>query len=305
MVESAVVGKRLRYLVVSIRDETGTGRVFDAHYRSTTMRSALSRRQWIPVTQSVEHILQRITELRPDVLSGYGSYIEQLFRLVAGRGLPMHLPRVVRYGGDWMSPEGRAFIEEHFGLPVLSNYNAVEALKIGHFCEVRRGYHLYEDLCDLWIAGANGAPGRPGERGEVVISNLVNRGTVLFNYRLGDFARLSGDPCPCGRTSAVLSSIEGRVGEIIHLPSGDLVHPFAFFPVMKRYKEVTRWRIVQEEPTRFELKLATVDAAAFERVSQPLAREVSDVLEGSTVRVTYDEALGSGPGKHVPVVPLR
>jgi phenylacetate-CoA ligase len=102
---------------------------------------------------------------------------------------------------------------------------------------LRRGYHLYEDLTDLWIADPDAQPCVAGERGEVVISNLVNRATVLLNYRLGDFARLSAKQCPCGRTSALLSTVDGRVSELVHLPGGDIVHPFAFLPVVRRYKK--------------------------------------------------------------------
>jgi phenylacetate-CoA ligase len=306
VVEAGLVGKRIRYRVVTIHDETGTGRAVDSHYRATTFRSLLSNRRSIPVGEPVERILERLAELQPDVLAGYGSHVESLFKLIAHRGLPMQLPRVVHYGGEGMSAEGRELIERHFGVPVLSNYNAVEAFKIGHFCELRVGYHLFEDLCDLWLAGPDGAPCPPGERGEVVISNLVNRATVLLNYRLGDFARLSPEPCDCGRTSAVLSAVEGRVSEIIYLPSGEFVHPFALHPITKAYKgDVARWQLVQHEPARFELKLVVHEPDAFERVSEPFARGLSGVLGGAAVDVTRHDTIGSRGRKHVPVVPLR
>jgi phenylacetate-CoA ligase len=218
----------------------------------------------------------------------------------------MRLPRVVQYGGEAMSPEGRELIERDFGVPVLSNYNAIEAFKIGHFCELRRGYHLYEDLCDLWLARPDGAPCPPGERGEVVISNLVNRATVLLNYRLGDFARLAPDPCDCGRTSSVLSAVEGRKSELIPLPSGEVVHPFALHPVTKSYgNEVARWQLVQHEPARFELRLVLYEPDAFERIGEPFARRISGVLGGAEVDVSRHESLGAPGRKHVPVIPLR
>jgi phenylacetate-CoA ligase len=127
-----------------------------------------------------------------------------------------------------MNAEVRELIETHFGIPVLSNYTAVAAFEIGYTCERRRGYHLCEDLTDLWIAGSDDRRCPAGELGEVVISNLVNRATVLLNYRLGDFARLSDERCSCGRTSRILSAVEGRVSELVHLASGDIVHPLHF-----------------------------------------------------------------------------
>lgn len=305
MVERRLVGKRLRWVVATIAHREVTGRTIEAHFQKTGIRRLLTRRHWIPVDEPVERVLERIAEIQPDVLGGFGSYIDELFRLVAHRSLDMYLPKVVRYGGEAMSAETRDLIENRFGVPVLSNYNAIEAFEVGYTCEVRRGYHLYEDLTDLWIANGDGEACAAGERGEVVISNLVNRATVLLNYRLGDFARLSGERCSCGRTSAMLSAVEGRVSEIVHLPSGDIVHPFAFLPIVRACKEVIRSQLVQHEPARFELKVATAEPSTFERVSPQLARDLSAVLGGSRVEVTRDDSLARKPGKHVPVVPLR
>ena len=82
----------------------------------------------------------------------------------------------------------------------MSRYNAAEAFKIGFYCEQRTGFHLHEDLCHVRIAGADGATAGPGEVGRIVISNLVNRASVLLNYPIGDLGAIAAEPCPCGRT---------------------------------------------------------------------------------------------------------
>jgi phenylacetate-CoA ligase len=304
VVERKLVGKNLRYGMVMIGHE-GAGRRIEAHYRDSTMRHLLSRRSFIPMKTPVERVVTLLAELRPEVIAGLGSYLEELFKVIAQRGLPRPRARVVRYGGDPMSSEGRTWIEQQFGMPVLSNYSAVEAFKIGHFCEERRGFHLYEDLVDFWLSAPDGTPCAAGELGEVVISNLANRGTVLLNYRLGDLARLSSDGCSCGRTSRVLSSLEGRVSQIVHLPSGDLVHPFVVLQMMRGHPQVIRWQLVQHERDRFELKLATADRAAFDRMAGPVAAEAGEILQGARLEVGYDEEIELGPGgKHRPVVAL-
>jgi len=66
---------------------------------------------------------------------------------------------------------------------------------------------------------------RDGESGDVVVSNLVNRATVLLNYRLGDIARKLSRTCPCGRSLPLLSFPEGRNDEYLQLASGKVMHP--------------------------------------------------------------------------------
>src|SRR4030067_870432 len=106
-----------------------------------------------------------------------------------------------------MSDGGREFFERELGIPVYSRYNAVEAFKIGFTCEERQAFHLNSDLTHVRIVDADGKPCAAGQTGEVIISNLVNRATVLLNYRLHDVAALSDELCPCGRTLALLCAL--------------------------------------------------------------------------------------------------
>ncbi len=89
--------------------------------------------------------------------------------------------------------------------------------------EERAGFHIHEDLCDVRIVGKDK---KKNGKGEVVISNLVNRGMVLINYHLGDLASLSDSVgCKSGRTLSPLSSLDGRVEDIVFLPDGKFIHP--------------------------------------------------------------------------------
>jgi phenylacetate-coenzyme A ligase PaaK-like adenylate-forming protein/predicted lipid-binding transport protein (Tim44 family) len=189
-VETRFVGRSLRYVALDL----GLGRTITtpqevrAFYDRACYRPLRPRHHAAGVDEPLEDVVATIDRLRPDVVRGYGTYLELLFRTAAAEGLSFHLPRVVVYTADGMTEEGRRLVEERFGVPVLSQYSAVEVFRIGYFCEERRAHHVHEDLCGLSVV-ADGRPVPDGEPGEVVVSNLVNRGTVLLNYRLGDVAR--------------------------------------------------------------------------------------------------------------------
>jgi phenylacetate-CoA ligase len=304
-VEAAYCGRRVRYAGAELRYHPAAVRSVQSSYERALFRPLRPGHHAVPIDPSIERMAEIVNSLRPEALRSYGSYLEAFFRLVAARGLPIHRPKVVVYSSDRMSPEGRAFIEEHFGVPVLSRYNAVEAFKIGFFCEARAGFHLHEDLCHVVLVDADGRPVPSGAQGEVVISNLVNRGTVLLNYRLGDVARMTDEPCTCGRTSRRLLDVDGRMTDLVRLPSGDVVHQFGLWGALKLVDGVVRYQLVQREPARFELRLMTVDRAAYDRVADVLAARASELLQGAAVEVEYREhlALERG-GKFRPVIPL-
>jgi phenylacetate-CoA ligase len=146
---------------------------------------------------------------------------------------------------------------------VLSRYCAVEAFKIGYFCEEGAGFHLHDDLCHVRILRPDGSEAAPGERGEIVISNLVNRASVLLNYPMGDVAALLPGPCVCGRSQRLLSEVEGRLEDMLPLPSGETLHPRAIWAAFKDDRTVLQYQLVQQALDRFELRLVTVDEAAF------------------------------------------
>jgi len=198
--------------------------------------------------------VELINRFRPTVLRGYGSQIGSLFRRAAEAGLQIERPKAVVYGADRMPPAERHLIEDHFGVPVLSTYQAVEALRIGYQCEERRGFHLFLDDVAVRVVDDQGGDVGPGERGHLLLSNLTNRATVLLNYRLGDVVRLSAGPCACGRELPTIESIEGRSDDLLLLPSGEEVHSLAILEGLRAVPGVLQVQVVQEDRDRFELR---------------------------------------------------
>jgi phenylacetate-CoA ligase len=260
------------------------------------------RRTRLSVLQPIEEVITAINHHRPEVLEGYGSYLEALFRMVTVRQTNMHRPQLIVYYSDGMTDSGKHLIESEWGIPVISRYMAVEAFRIGFMCEERRGFHLHTDLTHLEIVNADGERLPAGQAGEVVVSNLINRGTVLLNYRLGDVGVLSAERCPCGRTLPLLSQLLGRTHDVIYLRDGGFVHPTEivriFQAAMLENRRVLQYQLVQHDWERFELKLATDDRPTFDRLARHYVSELRQVLgpEATIEAVYYAERLPPGPG---------
>lgn len=273
-------------------------------YNEWTFIPTRPRRITLSVLDPLDRVIEEINRFKPDALLGYGTYMEILFKALNARGIKCHLPKVVVYAADGMTDVGRRLIEEKFGIPVLSVYNCVEVFKLGFHCEMRKGFHIHEDLCHVKIVNAEGRKAKEGEKGEVVISNVVNRGTVLLNYRLGDLASSSNSECPCGRTLPLLSELEGRLEDVIWLPDGNFVHPRTVWNVFKGNNEVLQYQLIQHEPDRFELKLVTVSLDAFQQNIENLRSKLRDLLGGASKieSAYYPELPRERGGKFRPVI---
>jgi phenylacetate-CoA ligase len=110
----------------------------------------------------------------------------------------------------------------------------------------------------------------PGETGEIVISNLNNRATVLLNYKLGDMVTVSSSPCSCGRTLPMIQRIEGRSDDLVVLPDGRVVHSLVVLQGLRTVPGIIQLQLVQEEPQRFSLRAVCSGQIEWHQASRDL-----------------------------------
>jgi phenylacetate-CoA ligase len=290
--------------VVAVLEPEATARQVDRANRGLAWRPGRPKKTVVSTDDPLDVAVAAIEEAKPDLVVGFGSYLELLFRTVAARGGLVHLPKVIRYGADAMTGYGRGEIERALGVPVLGGYGAAESLRLGYVCEQRNGFHLHDDLVHVVPVDETGAAVADGTTGELVITNLVNRGTVLLNYRLGDLGRIERDACPCGRASPRLVEIVGRTADVVRLPGGRRVTPDEVARCAE-VPEVVRFQLVERAGGRFELLVRTVDGGPADGVRDAVAARARALLDGAEVDVVLDQGLGAGTGgKFRPVVPL-
>ncbi|MEP7334809.1 MAG: hypothetical protein ABI717_03420, partial [Actinomycetota bacterium] len=261
VLETRIIGKRFAYPVVQVMNPGGNEQRVQQFYAKTSFRPLRPRLHEVYVNDRIDDVVKAINRLRPLALRGFGTYLELLFRTVLVRKLELRGPRVAVYGGDPMAAETRQLVEEELGIPVLSRYSAAEAFKIGFLCEEGRAFHLHEDLTHVRIVDEAGAPVPDGELGEVVVSDLVNRGGVVLNYRLGDLARIVGRGCDCGRTTQMLTGLEGRLNSFVTVDDGSVVHSTLIDRRIRR-PGILRFQLEQLTERRFSLRLLLEDASA-------------------------------------------
>ncbi|HJQ83899.1 MAG TPA: hypothetical protein VKA21_07485, partial [Candidatus Binatia bacterium] len=115
--------------------ETSTFKTVQAFYAEHTLLPVRAQRRFVSLGTPLAEVAALVDAERPDVLVGYGGWLDLFFKTVAARGRACHRPRVVMSMGEALPPGARDFIERTLGVPVLSRYNAVEAFKIGFTCE--------------------------------------------------------------------------------------------------------------------------------------------------------------------------
>lgn len=304
-----IIGRAVGYRETVIATPVGSAHEIRHFIQTHTLLPAGVRieRRFVSLLDPPDAIARQIDEFKPDLLHGFGSALEMVYGHQRAGGAGFHRPRVVTYSSDALSPAARRVIEEENGVPVFGTYQAIEALKIAFECDRHRGYHLNVDLYPVRVVDAEGRAVADGETGEVVVSNLVNRATVLLNYRIGDLAAILPEPCGCGRSLPLLSFLEGRSDDVIALPSGRVVHPQALRSTFIVETEIARYQVVQEEPARFVVAVVASSGAdrsgLRERIVAGLGERLVDPV---TIEVAFVAAIARAPsGKIRPIISKR
>jgi phenylacetate-CoA ligase len=132
------------------------------------------------------------------------------------------------FGGEpWTEPM-RTQIEHALGLNAVNFYGLSEMCGPGvaaECLEQRSGLHVNEDhfLVEV-IDPQDGRRVAPGDEGELVFTTLTREALPLIRYRTGDLGRLVEEPCPCGRTTARVAGLRGRLDDVL-IVRGVNLHP--------------------------------------------------------------------------------
>jgi len=300
-VTASVPGPRRRGRSLVIVPPRGTNATVRDYHRAHLLAALIGRFEpdFLSFDRPFSELVAEVNRLEPDVIVTFGRFAGYLYRRALEAGVPIHAPRLIWYGGDAMAEADRRLIEERHGIPVLSSYQSCEFLRIAFQCERRRGFHVCMDHVTLRVVDERGRDVAPGTPGEVVISNLVNRATVLLNYRLGDRVAVASEPCACGRTLPVLASLEGRSEDLLVRADGERVHESLVLRRLYGVRGLSNVEVVQHAPDRVDANLVIAPGADATQSVAELRIALDELLghpAGLEVGVTVVDEIRAGPG---------
>ena len=168
--------------------------------------------------------------------------------------------RVASVSGAMMAESMRHMMADRYRLTIRQIYAIGDLGLVGYECQKASGMHIADDLLLQIIDPQSGSEAPIGEPGEVVIT-VFDQVYPLIRFGTGDLSAVTAEPCRCGRTSARLKGIMGRVDEVTKI-KGMFVHPRQVDEVAAAFPEVTRYQVVvrlkgHDDEMAFRVELAS------------------------------------------------
>jgi phenylacetate-CoA ligase len=222
------------------------------------------------------------------------------------------------FGAEPWSAEMRAQLEERLGLSAHDIYGLSEVVGPGVSieCGEKDGLHVFEDcFIPEIIDPATGEVLPPGERGELVFTNINKEGMALLRYRTRDISRLIPGPCPCGRTHVRMERVTGRTDDMLII-RGVNVFPSQVEAVLMQIPGLSpHYQLVVDRVGSLDVLEVQVEVSPeifsdeikeLEALQQRIADEIQSYLGvGVKVRLMEPRSIQRSEGKAVRVIDRR
>lgn len=259
--------------------------------------SVLYRTRGLLEGRPESELVKELRGIQPEVIGAHPSLFVTIAKIMEKDAVTDITPRMLFIGGEMSYPVHREYIERIFGCSTFNKYGAYEANSLAWECK----YHTMHMDADSVIMEfvRDGEPVSPGERGEVLITNLWNEAMPFLRYRLDDVGIPSDESCPCGRTLPVLEEIEGKLDDFIILSSGELIPSTRIIPYLFDAPHIDQFKVLQDSPDHIELRIVPQEGFTddMERELVACIQTALDMRITVTVRKVHHVDL-TGQGKY-------
>jgi phenylacetate-CoA ligase len=257
--------------------------------------------------ESHRRALERLRRTRPATIVCYTQSCAQFARWIVDNGVRDWPDVPVLCGAEAVLASDRTSIASAFGPHVFETYGSRETMLLAAECEAHDGMHLMDENVLVEVSHGD-RPARPGESGDVLVTDLHNRGMPLIRYQNGDVARPgNGKRCPCGRGLRKLERVEGRRADTLRDREGNAI-PGILFHVLfadARRDLVRQFQAVQRASGEVVLRVVRGRDWSQERFDAVLKR-FGEYLRGLPFTVEFRDGIPPWPnGKMRTVVVER
>jgi phenylacetate-CoA ligase len=230
---------------------------------------------------------ERIRRFAPAYLYGYASMIYGFAAFLKENRLTLSVPNVITTA-EVLYPAQRRVIQEVLHCNVIDEYGCGEVGPIAFECPAGR-MHLMADNVYVEILMDDGSEARPGEIGEVVVTELHSHAMPLIRYRIGDYVEVGDNHCPCGRGLPVIRRVIGRTYDYLLTKDGRRFHGEKVMYLLERLQEmrmgVKQMQVIQTSIDELRIKM-TPDSDFRPRALNHIETYFVKAL-GPSVRIEY------------------
>jgi len=223
-------------------------------------------------------------KIKPTLLFGHAHSIFILAEFLENLKINLPTPKGIITTSMMLLDNERDFIEKIFHTKVFDRYGCEEVSLIASECECHEGYHLNIEHLIVEFLKKDGTEAKPGETGDIVVTDLINRAMPLIRYRVEDTGIPSDKKCSCGRGLPLMEKVTGRIADFLRREDGSLVAGISLIErTLTNISGIHQLQIIQESISEISLNIVKESNIFNDDTEKLLINELKEVL-GDTIQ---------------------
>jgi phenylacetate-CoA ligase len=242
----------------------------------------------------LESFVYRFSKDKFEYINGYTSSIVLLARYCQSKNrvLKSICPtlKMVITTSEMLFPDDRLLLEEWLGIPVINEYGASEVGLIA-MQNARGDFEINQQNLYVEVVDEENQPVPEGAIGSILVTDLYNKAHPMIRYKIGDLGSLQ----TLENGIRVLKDLQGRVSDMVLLPSGKVVLGLSFYyvtkAIIKEDLDILEFIVIQKELASFEIQYVSKSDMG-DALKKEIQKSMDEYLElGLAVIYTRHEFL--------------
>jgi phenylacetate-CoA ligase len=242
----------------------------------------------------LESFVDRFSKDKFEYINGYTSSIVLLARYCQSKNrvLKSICPtlKMVITTSEMLFPDDRLLLEEWLGIPVINEYGASEVGLIA-MQNAQGDFEINQQNLYVEVVDEENQPVSEGAIGSILVTDLYNKAHPMIRYKIGDLGSLQ----TLENGIRVLKDLQGRVSDMVLLPSGKVVPGLTFYyitkAIIKEDLDILEFIVIQKELASFEIQYVSKSDMG-DALKKEIQKSMDEYLElGLAVIYTRHEFL--------------
>lgn len=205
---------------------------------------------------SVDEFCLQWAKVWPTLLYGHAHSIYLLSKYLREKKDNRIRPKGIITSSMTLLDHEKVYIEDVLKAPVFNRYGCEEVSLIACECEKHNGLHI--NMLHLYVEfiKPDGSHAGPGEEGEIVVTDLLNKAMPFIRYKIGDVGVPSTNICSCGRGLALMERVSGRTADFMIKADGTKVAGISLIEnTLTKFTGIEQMQILQKDLLNFIIRI--------------------------------------------------
>jgi phenylacetate-CoA ligase len=203
----------------------------------------------------IEQFLYKLVQFRPVLVSTYTNAMYLIAKVAEQQQIYIPELRAVQGTSEPFPPATKERISKIFNCEVYDKYGMRETNIVAHESPNHEEMCIQAENVYVEFLTDDGLPCKEGQKGRVVLTTLNNFSMPLIRYETSDLAAPVPGYCSSGFGFPRMTSVAGRLQDLIVSPNGDRIDAYLFSYLLMRFSEIHWFQVVQSELDSLALRV--------------------------------------------------